>query len=995
MFVSYYYNKNLKVMKAVKENTPKVSENKKQHRQAKISSLYQYQAENSYSQSQESGPLKQGMSESTNPTSIPPVHSSNSTYSRGSEIVYKKLQESLENTNDLSNPETRQKEKDYKDTLSIPELRNYHDIVSSNKVLSSGIGIRQSDIDLERKNGEENLTNKHGSSEKLVGFGTDKQDPDPITRLIVIKKGQKFNNKLIQNQDDLNRFAEFQMGITRPLNWTKVFSDADVQKMVANGSTVRYTINIKVNDIQKEIDTLSTSKKHFIIDTNDSADYIQNLRILDLLKQLSDEEIADYQSKVSAQYNNPATIEASLKAYIDNQKQKRNDQDKLESVKTKLFGLEDIYKRYIDFSKSSPSITYPSSTGIPITIENEGYELEKKQLTEDLIANGFEGGIPEFKNFIERYEVGFENKTAQIGIDYLKQYKHFLYVEQEKLSDERYLESLLAKLKSSGAKQKFDDANSAKNTVSNLSFADKPYSFEIDFKDKMRTNANQKVSEAKNNIKDFKTLTPLVIDEGFDSEGFAQCTSTSEIKIFLQNYITRKNEMANNAITKITNNPEHIYELDTLFTTAKQQEQVEENSIYNSILNAKYEKIHQYDVLKAVGLGILSLAIIIVTWGAATPVVIAGGILSAGISIGFAYEAIDEYKTKKDFHDVGLLSDDPSMIWVVLAIAGAALDATALAAVLRSAKPIAAAAKTFNDAEDAAVALTKLEESLVKIEGLNAKVQANIVKQAELTVEFRTAAQNFLRAGTTINSGINPAALPELIHLAEIGIKQGILSFKNFLLELKLMKVIKSVENLTDEELKILKEAFEKAKSGNKVIDKAQYLIKQAKENEGTITELLSNQTSKLGGKMEGLDFRIKSLESLTRKISRDGIQSNFNDVLRYTTIFEPEFFTMNVKNMIEQIKSRGYKILNIKNTFKERAVYMGINVQIESPTGQIFELQFHTPQSFNVKQNINHKLYEESRIIGQDTKRNKNLINQMRFNSSKIEIPEEVNTIK
>ncbi len=50
--------------------------------------------------------------------------------------------------------------------------------------------------------------------------------------------------------------------------------------------------------------------------------------------------------------------------------------------------------------------------------------------------------------------------------------------------------------------------------------------------------------------------------------------------------------------------------------------------------------------------------------------------------------------------------------------------------------------------------------------------------------------------------------------------------------------------------------------------------------------------------------------------------------------------------------------------------VYKGINTNIKSSDGQIFELQFHTPNSFNVKQNINHVLYEEFRLLDQNSER-------------------------
>ncbi|UUC47161.1 hypothetical protein [Flavobacterium cerinum] len=714
------------------------------------------------------------------------THGSQSAYAEGSERMYQQFQESFGQTGDLNHPETQKKEQDYKGTLGISGLREYYDMKSEKE--SSGQAVA------------------------VPAANTQSQDP-PVSRLITVRKGQRFNNKIIANQDDLNRFAESEMGITRQLNWNKVLSDAEVQAMVANGGTVWYTINVKSNDIQEEAKSLSEDRKGFIKDAGNSADYIQNLRILDLLKQLSDEEIADYKSKVYTETNDPAAIEASLKAYIESVKQRRKEQDEHESVKTKLYGLEALYEQYIRFSKTSASTTYTATGGIPVTVVNTEYESDKQKLTNDLIANGFKGGIAEFKKFIESYENGFESKTAQIGIDYLQQYKHFLFEEQKKLSNEAYLEKLLSQLKATGAKQKFDAADRAKSSASVLHYADKPSAQERSFQMEMKAEADQKQAEAENNIADFTNLTPLVIDEGFDSEGFANCSSTAEIKSFLQSYILEKNEKANDAIDKIRNNPEHVYELDKLFETARQQEHIEDGSIYDRILKAKYEEIHKYDVLKAVGLGILALAIIVVTWGAATPVVVAGGIISTGISIGLAYEAIDEYKTKKGFHDVGLLSEDPSVAWVVIAIAGAALDAGALAAVLRSAKPITLAAKAFNDAEDAASALKKLGDDLAKIEGLHKKVQENILKQARIKAQEQKIMASFAQTrGMALSSLPLLVQTGELLARAVFAIRKGIVTFDSFIAELRLAKVI-SDASLSPEDLVSIKEAFGKAKA--------------------------------------------------------------------------------------------------------------------------------------------------------------------------------------
>lgn len=56
---------------------------------------------------------------------------------------------------------------------------------------------------------------------------------------------------------------------------------------------------------------------------------------------------------------------------------------------------------------------------------------------------------------------------------------------------------------------------------------------------------------------------------------------------------------------------------------------------------------------------------------------------------------------------------------------------------------------------------------------------------------------------------------------------------------------------------------------------------------------------------------------------------------------------------------------MKLKNTWlDEMNPYNGINVQIEAPNGQVFELQFHTPESFELKNGVLHELYEQLRCI-------------------------------
>ncbi|TWP22482.1 hypothetical protein ETU10_11080 [Apibacter muscae] len=176
---------------------------------------------------------------------------------------------------------------------------------------------------------------------------------------------------------------------------------------------------------------------------------------------------------------------------------------------------------------------------------------------------------------------------------------------------------------------------------------------------------------------------------------------------------------------------------------------------------------------------------------------------------------------------------------------------------------------------------------------------------------------------------------------------------------------------------------------------KAEELIDQAKIAEAELTDLLIKLAEENEGKMEGLDFRLKSVESLTRKLQTDGLNAEMKDVLRYTTIFENSKLTSRTKTMLDALKQNGYKEVAIKNTFKDGAIYKGINTNFETPNGQVFELQFHTPESFNVKQNINHILYEEARLPSTEVARQIELKNIMIENSSKIPNPQGVSSIK
>ena len=164
---------------------------------------------------------------------------------------------------------------------------------------------------------------------------------------------------------------------------------------------------------------------------------------------------------------------------------------------------------------------------------------------------------------------------------------------------------------------------------------------------------------------------------------------------------------------------------------------------------------------------------------------------------------------------------------------------------------------------------------------------------------------------------------------------------------------------------------------------------------EAEITKLLIDLAEKNKARMEGLDFRLKALKSLMRKIfeERDSehggdaekAAKSMSDVARYTMSYEPEDYIDGVKGVIAEMQKLGYD-LRVKNYWKGDDPYQGINVAVTHPDGTKFELQFHTPQSVVDKEKI-HLIYDSYRTET-DPKKRWIMYNRMVRMANKIGVP-------
>jgi hypothetical protein len=157
-------------------------------------------------------------------------------------------------------------------------------------------------------------------------------------------------------------------------------------------------------------------------------------------------------------------------------------------------------------------------------------------------------------------------------------------------------------------------------------------------------------------------------------------------------------------------------------------------------------------------------------------------------------------------------------------------------------------------------------------------------------------------------------------------------------------------------------------------------------------------QENRYGGWLEGFQWHLKGEDRLKEKIAErlEGepdktpteIVRAIPDAIRYTFCFRPDTYTQGYYDIKERLESRHYEMYESRNSW-EGAEYKGINTRWVTPKGQRFEVQFHTPESFHVKQHVTHGAYEQIRNPLVSSEERAELKAFQREVASRIQIPE------
>ncbi len=543
------------------------------------------------------------------------------------------------------------------------------------------------------------------------------------------------------------------------------------------------------------------------------ADYDQLFRIAKKIAALPPGAVADYTSKITGSTTDLAAFEAAIDGYRGELAERERGDAERTTVQNKLLGLEEVYALYREY------LTTPIEAAPPGM---------RERLEQHLARHGF-ASVAEFAAYIARFEKAFEDGAARITLDVLARYAGKLYKESQRYQDPAVVKDLHGRLGGFRTQfQEFDSNARIWNDHAAQSNQDSeqgrlPGNGHIHARpptpEQAEAGAKAKAAKAsaEAQIKDLSRDHPifaeddLPVDKRLDKAALAQA-SESQLACVLQTHLASRASVVAQARGQLEGKHELVYKLDKLMPTFYAEMDIQPRSIHDQIIK---DKIHDDAIAKLVGgilLAIVAIALTVVSAGAATPAVVAAGasIVAAGLGTYMAYDEYKQYTAEHAVADAGF-ADDPSVIWLVLAIVGAGVD---IAAATRAVRALAPAARTLH-AGGELTDFTKAVEALQKSRQLDDQIAAAAEKAAAARKAYSAARGELSAALGKAYSFPGPFTDPDvyraLVKMAAAKIKQGSHSLAGFIAEIKQARLAAKLGELSPEDLAKVKEAWAQA----------------------------------------------------------------------------------------------------------------------------------------------------------------------------------------
>jgi hypothetical protein len=170
-------------------------------------------------------------------------------------------------------------------------------------------------------------------------------------------------------------------------------------------------------------------------------------------------------------------------------------------------------------------------------------------------------------------------------------------------------------------------------------------------------------------------------------------------------------------------------------------------------------------------------------------------------------------------------------------------------------------------------------------------------------------------------------------------------------------------------------------------VAEAKRLRERALAVEPKVTELIKTIQENTGGEFVQLEQRVKSTDSLARKIDADAVTEfdgdrsraadAVSDAVRYTLKVGDDNYATALSSTMAALEASGFT-LRIKNFWQSGDPYDGVNIKAKKDGIEV-EIQLHTPSSFAHKEGEGgtHPIYKAYQVELNDSKR-ESMWNQM-----------------
>src|SRR6266498_1860797 len=180
--------------------------------------------------------------------------------------------------------------------------------------------------------------------------------------------------------------------------------------------------------------------------------------------------------------------------------------------------------------------------------------------------------------------------------------------------------------------------------------------------------------------------------------------------------------------------------------------------------------------------------------------------------------------------------------------------------------------------------------------------------------------------------------------------------------------------------------------------------LDRVRETEREVTQTMKAVEAEVpGARLVGLENRLKGAERFKEKVagglalknerSVGKVVNAIPDALRYTCQLPADDYLDCYRMACRQLQDHGYRWVFSRNSW-ENLDYKGVNTRWRALAGQIFEVQFHTVESFEAKK-FTHDAYKRLRDTSTDRREMGELQHFQREVSARIQVPDRVNEIQ